>query len=78
MNSIKLYITQFGPSNWSASADLIEDDGAPSKYVAGASTLDELREMIRQGVSGDLGISEIVFDEVFLEYDWKSEEYATK
>jgi len=77
MTCFKLFITQYGPDNWSATSKIIDDDGIEGTYLVGGSTLKELRDHVSEGVAGDLGISEISFEEVFVKFDWTAEEFAT-
>ncbi len=64
MKNIDLTITFEEPKYWSAKANLGTEQN-PETYVVFAHSLEELRELIKEGVTGDLGIEGIAFNEVF-------------
>jgi hypothetical protein len=66
VNKHNLYISQTQDDQWFAHAD-IEDQEGPSKYVVIGDSLAEIRKLVSEGVSGDLGIPGIEFEEVFEE-----------
>lgn len=66
MSKHNLYISQTQDDQWFAHAD-IEDQDGPSKYVVIGDSLAEIRKLVSEGVSGDLGIPGIEFEEVFEE-----------
>jgi len=66
VSKYNLYISQTQEDKWFAHAD-IEDQDGPSKYVVLGNSLSEIRQLVGEGVSGDLGIPRIEFEEVFEE-----------
>jgi hypothetical protein len=66
VSKYNLYISQTQEDEWFAYAD-IEDQDGPSKYVVLGNSLSEIRQLVSEGVSGDLGIPGIEFEEVFEE-----------
>ena len=66
MTKHNLYISQTQDDQWFAHSDMEDQDG-PSKYVVIGGSLAEIRKLVSEGVSGDLGIPGIEFEEVFEE-----------
>ena len=65
MRKIELEIVFEAPKYWSGRAFLGTKQD-PQPYMVFADSLEELRELVQEGVNGDLGIAEISFEEVFL------------
>jgi len=61
----KLEIFEDDSGSWTGLANL-GSDIEPEPYRVFADSLDELRELVQEGVVGDLEIEEISFEEVFL------------
>ena len=66
MSKYNLYVSQTQEDEWFAHADIEDQDGS-SKYVVLGNSLSEIRQLVSEGVSGDLGIPGIEFEEVFEE-----------
>ena len=65
MTRYKLEIYEDESGSWTGFAKL--GNGIESEtYTVFADSLEELRELVQEGVNGDLGIAEISFEEVFL------------
>jgi len=65
MTRYKLKIEQDSTGTWVGISNLgLEEEKAA--YIVIGSTLEELRKSVQEGVSGDLGIEGISFEEVFL------------
>lgn len=67
MTTYKLLISHNGASSWSASALLTDGEGVDCSYFVSGESLEELRELVRQGSYGDLGIYDVEFEEVFID-----------
>lgn len=65
MRKIELEIVFEEPKYWSGRADLGTAQD-PQPYRVFADSLEELRELVQEGVDGDLGIEGISFEEIFL------------
>lgn len=65
MTQYKLEIFEDDSGSWTGLANL-GSDIEPEPYRVFADSLDELRELVQEGVVGDLEIEEISFEEVFL------------
>ena len=65
MTQYKLEIYEDESGSWTGSANL-GSEIEPELYRVFADSLEELREIVQEGVNGDLGIAEISFEEVFL------------
>ena len=65
MRKIELEIVFEAPKYWSGRA-ILGTKQDPQPYMVFADSLVELRELVQEGVNGDLGIAEISFEEVFL------------
>ncbi len=65
MTRYKLEIYEDESGSWTGFAYL--GNGIESEtYTVFADSLEELRELVQEGVDGDLGIADISFKEVFL------------
>lgn len=65
MTKCKLEIEQDSTGTWVGTANLgLEEER--TAYIIIGSTLEELRELVQEGVNGDLEIEGISFEEVFL------------
>jgi hypothetical protein len=65
MAQYKLEIEQDSTGTWVGTSNLELEEGKTAYIVIG-STLEELREIVQEGVNGDLEIEGISFEEVFL------------
>ena len=65
MTQYKLEIFEDRSGSWTGFANL-GSDSEPEPYRVFADSLEELRELVQEGVDGDLGIEGISFEEVFL------------
>lgn len=65
MTQYKLEIFEDDSGSWTGHANL-GSDIEPETYRVFADSLEELREIVQEGVNGDLGIEGISFEEVFL------------
>ena len=65
MTRYKLEIEQDSTGTWVGTSNL-ELEGGKTTYIVIGNTLEELREMVQEGVNNDLEIEEISFEEVFL------------
>jgi hypothetical protein len=65
MTKLELVICEVDPGYWSATGNLIID-GEPTRYLVFANSLQELRELVQEGVDGAIGIPGVEFEEVFL------------
>lgn len=65
MTQYKLEILEDDSGSWTGSANL-GSNVDPEPYRVFADSLEELRELVQEGVSGDIGIEGISFEEVFL------------
>lgn len=65
MTRYTLEIEQDSTGTWVGTARL-ELEKEEIAYIVIGSTLEELREIVREGVSGDLEVEGISFEEVFL------------
>lgn len=65
MTRYKLEIYEDESGSWTGFAKL-GNGIEPEMYTVFADSLEELRELVQEGVNGDLGIAEISFEEVFL------------
>ena len=65
MTQYKLEIYEDPSGSWTGLAYL-GNEIEPHTYRVFADSLEELRELVQEGVNGDLGIAEISFEEVFL------------
>jgi hypothetical protein len=74
MTTFKLYISHLGGNDWFGSSRVINDEGNEVKYIVPADSLEQLRQYVKEGVDGDLGIADISFEEVFVELDENGEE----
>jgi hypothetical protein len=61
----KLEIYEDATGSWTGLANL-GNEIEPQTYRVFADSLEELRELVQEGVDGDLGMAEISFKEVFL------------
>ena len=68
MRKIELEIVFEEPKYWSGRA-LLGTRQDPKPYMVFADSLEELRELVQEGVDGGLGIDEIEFVEVFTHQD---------
>lgn len=62
------YILEIEPDNtgtWVGTSNIEPEDGK-TLYIVIGETLEELRKSLQEGVTGDLGIEEILFEEIFL------------
>ncbi len=65
MTQYKLEIYEDASGSWTGLANL-GNEIEPQTYRVFADSLEELRELVQEGVDGDLGIADISFKEVFL------------
>lgn len=65
MTRYTLEIEQDSTGTWVGTARL-ELEKEEIAYIVIGSTLEELREIVREGVNGDLEVEGISFEEVFL------------
>ncbi|HUW88265.1 MAG TPA: hypothetical protein VMW30_07835 [Candidatus Paceibacterota bacterium] len=65
MTRYKLEIEQDSTGTWVGTSNLELEEGKTAYIVIGG-TLEELRELVQEGVAGDLDIEGITFEEVFL------------
>jgi len=65
MTRYKLEIEQDSTGTWVGTSNLELEEGRTAYIVVGG-TLEELRELVQEGVDGDLDIEGISFEEVFL------------
>ena len=65
MTQYKLEIYEDASGSWTGLANL-SNEIEPQTYRVFADSLEELRELVQEGVDGDLGIADISFKEVFL------------
>ena len=65
MTQYKLEIFEDDSGSWTGLANL-GSDTEPEPYRVFADSLEELRELVQEGVNGDLEIEGISFEEVFL------------
>lgn len=65
MTQYKLEIFEDDSGSWTGLANL-GSDAEPEPYRVFADSLDELRELVQEGITGDLDIEGISFEEVFL------------
>lgn len=65
MTQYKLEIEQDSTGTWVGTSNLELEEGKTAYIVIGG-TLEELRELVQEGVAGDLDIEGISFEEVFL------------
>ena len=65
MTRYKLEICEDDSGSWTGFANL-GSDIEPELYRVFADSLEELRKLVQEGVSGDFGIEGISFEEVFL------------
>ena len=65
MTRYKLEIEQDSTGTWVGTSNLELEEGKTAYIVIGG-TLEELRELVQEGVDGDLDIEGISFEEVFL------------
>ncbi|MBI3430176.1 MAG: hypothetical protein HY050_09035 [Actinobacteria bacterium] len=65
MTQYKLEIFEDDSGSWTGLANL-GSDIEPETYRVFADSLEELRELVQEGVNGDLEIEGISFEEVFL------------
>ena len=65
MTQYKLEIYEDATGSWTGLANL-GNEIEPQTYRVFADSLEELRELVQEGVDGDLGMAEISFKEVFL------------
>ena len=65
MTRYTLEIEQDSTGSWIGTSDIYLEEGKTAYIVIG-ETLDELRKLVQEGVSGDIGMDEISFEEVFL------------
>lgn len=65
MTQYKLEIFEDDSGSWTGLANL-GSDIEPEPYRVFADSLDELRELVQEGVDGDLAIEGISFEEFFL------------
>ncbi len=65
MTQYKLEIYEDASGSWTGLAYLGKEN-EPQRYRVFADSLEELRELVQEGVDGDLGIADISFKEVFL------------
>lgn len=65
MTQYKLEIEQDSTGTWVGTSNLELEEGKTAYIVIGG-TLEELRELVQEGVNGDLEIEGISFEEVFL------------
>lgn len=65
MTQYKLEIFEDRSGSWTGFSNLGSDSEAEA-YRVFADSLEELRELVQEGVAGDLGIEGISFEEVFL------------
>ena len=68
MRKIELEIVFEAPKYWSGRA-LLGTTQDPEPYMVFADSLEELRELVQEGVDGGLGIDGIEFVEVFADHD---------
>jgi hypothetical protein len=61
----KLEIYEDASGSWTGLANL-GNEIEPQTYRVFADSLEELRELVQEGVDGDLGIADISFKEVLL------------
>ncbi len=64
MKKIELEIVFEAPKYWSGHA-LLGTKQNPEPYMVFADSLEELRELVQEGINGGLGIDGIEFVEVF-------------
>ena len=64
MRKIELEIVFESPKYWSGRA-LLGTTQNPEPYLVFADSLEELRELVQEGINGGLGIDGIEFVEVF-------------
>ncbi len=64
MTRYKLEIEQGSTGSWIGTSDLDLAEGKTAYIVIGES-LEELRKSVQEGVSGDIGMDEISFEEVY-------------
>ena len=64
MKKIELEIVFEAPKYWSGRA-LLGTEQNPEPYMVFADSLEELRELVQEGINGGLGIDGIEFVEVF-------------
>ncbi|MFA5918274.1 MAG: hypothetical protein WC800_01865 [Candidatus Nanopelagicaceae bacterium] len=64
MTQYKLEIFEDDSGSWTGLANL-GSDIEPETYRVLADSLEELRELVQEGVNGDLGIEGISFEEVY-------------
>ena len=65
MTQYKLEIDQDSTGTWVGTSSLELEEGKTTYIVIGG-TLEKLRELVQEGVDGDLNIEGISFEEVFL------------
>lgn len=65
MTRYKLEIEQDSTGTWVGTSNLELEEGKTA-YIVTGGTLEELRELVQEGVAGGLEIEGISFEEVFL------------
>ena len=65
MTQYKLEIYEDASGSWTGLANL-GNEIEPQTYRVFADSLEELRELVQEGIDGDLGVADISFKEVFL------------